>query len=123
MAPARRTAPRLAYSLRLDAVATLMNPAEIGPQETERGHSPSGLDRWPGGWRGAEVPMLVAIRALVPGCTAGSQQETGRESFNCAFLFAILVIEQSLVPDPRGREERTARARASETVLLHATGV
>ena len=32
-APARRAAPRLADSLRQSAVATPMNPAEIGPQE------------------------------------------------------------------------------------------
>ncbi len=61
-APARRTAPRLADSLRLDAVVTLTNPAETEPQDCarpfrrdakqarrnehiQRGHSPSGLNR------------------------------------------------------------------------------
>ena len=49
----------------------------------------------------------------------------GRESFNLhrAFLLAALVIEQSLILYLRARKGRPARARASETVLLHATGV
>ena len=59
-ASARQDAPRLADSLRPDAVVTLTNPAEMGPQDDvmpfhrdarqaqrneqiRRGHSPSGL--------------------------------------------------------------------------------